>query len=289
MKILFKGTRGTMPVPGKTTLKYGGNTSSLFVQADAINLYFDAGSGLSVERSNVEEEILSGNVYHLFLSHLHYDHMIGFPFFRPFFDPHSTVHIYGPKPDQMESLEYALNQFLRAPFMPFSISSYKAGLQIHQLEADTAVRLSDNTGVETFELSHPNGCLAYKVTERHSCESSDGHSVSKFVYATDTTDFVGQRRRDFVNFIRSADLLVIDAFFDDDEMTGTFDGIDKRSWGHCSWEQAVELAKEGEVRNLALFHHLHSRSDAQLDEIEKEAKARFEGAFCAYEGCLVEL
>lgn len=276
-----------MPVPGKATLKYGGNTSSLLVQANGANLYFDAGSGLSVERSAEEEELLnasSGNVYYLFLSHLHYDHMIGFPFFKPFFDLRARVDIYGPKPDRMESLEYALNQFLRAPFMPFNIASYKAEIQVHQLAATDCVPLAEGVSVETFELNHPNGCLAYKVRER------DSSGTEKcFVYATDTTDFSGERRREFIQFIGDAELLVIDAFFDDDEMAGVFDGVDKRGWGHCSWEQAVALAEEGNVKKLALFHHLHSRKDEELDQIEREAKMRFSSAFCAYDGCLMEI
>lgn len=287
MKILFKGTRGTMPVTGRTTLKYGGNTSSLLVHSNGLNLYFDAGSGLSVERSAVEEEIISSSpdkMYYLFLSHLHYDHMIGFPFFMPFFNPDASVDIYGPKPDQMGSLEYALNQFLRAPFMPFNIGSYKAQIRIHQLAPCEHVELSKDVSIRTFELQHPNGCLAYKVMER------DASGAEKyFVYATDTTDFTGRRREEFIEFIQDADLLVIDAFFDDDEMAGVFDGIDKRGWGHCSWEQAVALAKEGRVRQLALFHHLHTRKDEELDEIESEAKTRLANTFCAYDGCLIEI
>lgn len=284
-----------MPVPGKTTLKYGGNTSSILVEVDGMNLYFDAGSGLSVERSTDEINILrasSRNAYHLFLSHLHYDHMMGFPFFRPFFDRDAEVDIYGPQPDQMGSLEYALNQFLRAPFMPFNIGSYKAQIQIHQLAPSEIVRLSENVSVRTFELQHPNGCFAYKVEQKSSSDGEAEHFPvcgKRFVYATDTTDFIGKKRQDFLHFIENADLLVLDAFFDDDEMNGVGDGIDKRGWGHCSWEQAVTLAEEGHVKKLALFHHLHTRTDDELDEIQRQARMRLAGAFCAYDGCLVEI
>lgn len=272
-----------MPVPGADTVKYGGNTSCLFVRADGKNIYFDAGSGLSARRSESEEMLLSEaeqkDEYHLFLSHLHYDHIQGFPFFRPFFDPKATVHIYGAKPDRVENLESALHQFLRPPFMPFDLGAYKAKILIHQLGDSDALELSENLKVTMFPLSHPNGCLAYKIR-------SDSKT---FVYSTDTMDFAGEKRRKYLDFVREADLLVIDAFFDDDEMAGKFDGIDKSGWGHCSWEQAVALAKEADVKRLALFHHLDSRTDDELDVIEQLARAEFEGAFCAVEGSLIDV
>ncbi|MDO4753740.1 MAG: MBL fold metallo-hydrolase [Bacillota bacterium] len=288
MKVLFKGTRGTMPVPGKDTVKYGGNTSCVMVEADGKILYFDAGSGLSVKKTQSETDILkdvSGNVFHLFLSHLHYDHMIGFPFFRPFFDKKAVVDIYGPKPDGLDSLEDALRQYLRAPFMPFNFDTYRANIRIHQLGGSAHLSLSERLDVDVFELVHPNGCFSYRLT-LHNPQSNKNVI---FVYATDTMDFTGRKREEFLRFIEGADLLVIDAFFDDNEMNGTFDGIDKRAWGHCSWEQAVALAQQGNVSKLALFHHLDTRTDTELDEIENEAKVVFPGAFCAFDGCLLEL
>lgn len=277
-----------MAVPGKRTLKYGGNTSCVMIVSDGKTIFFDAGTGLATYLSGESKPYFESAVYDrkylLFLSHLHYDHIQGFPFFKPFFDRDARVDIYGAKPDEAPSLEHALNQFLRAPFLPFGFEAYKAEIVVHQFDVGDRIRIGEHLCMETFPLIHPNGCVAYKLTET----GADGRE-RRVVYSTDTSDFEGEQRRRYLDFVRGADLLIIDAFFNDEEINGTADGISKQNWGHMSYEQGVRLAAEAEVGRLALFHHLDSRSDAELDQMELAAGSLFPGAFCAYEGQMIEL
>lgn len=285
-----------MPVSGAKYAKYGGNTSSIEVLAGGRLLFFDAGTGITTFSASEYSGIRS---YDIFLSHLHYDHVQGLPFFAPLFDSDSKVAICGKAPccgagaqsaKSVQSapgggggLERALRRLISAPFLPLSLNSYSAEIAIMEVgdvEGDLTVQdLPETLSLSVFMLDHPGGSVAYKLTER----LPNGED-RVFVYATDTSELSGERAADFGDFVYGADFLVHDAFFERDEMLGLTDGVDRTAWGHSSYEYAARLAAECSVKRLALFHHRECRTDEEIDAIEARAKQIFDGAFCSYDG-----
>lgn len=284
MQVLFKGVRGTRPVPGKQTLKYGGNTSCVAVGADSQLLFLDAGTGL-VEFRKSDLDLLGvakeQNEYHIFLSHLHYDHIQGIPQFAPFFDSEAIITMYGERKQalgQELGFEDALRGQMLPPYYPIEMQYFPADLRFREVAPGEYIEIG-TVRVDVLDLLHPNGCVSYRIEEKGNV----------LVYATDTSPLRGEKMDVFAEFTKGADLLIFDAFFDEEELYGNRDGINKADWGHSSWEYACDLAKSLEVRRLALYHHKDTRTDEELDIIERKAKARYEGAFCAKEGDLIEI
>lgn len=257
-----------------------------------MQLFFDAGTGISSYRVDEGESPVS-NKYFIFLSHLHYDHIQGLPFFAPMFDGASEIHIYGSSSGGL-SLQEAFEQFIRPPYHPLSRTNYPAKIAIHEIgpgeiinpgehiqKGESEHSKREDCRIETFALQHPGGSLAYKLT--------DSETGKTFVYATDTEMPRGERKRALVDFVRAVNLLVVDSFFTDAEMRGELDGKDKRDWGHMSFEEAVELASLAEVEQLALFHHHNKRKDEELDRLQERARALFKASFCAYDNQLIEI
>lgn len=281
MLVKLRGTRGTISLSSKDRMKYGVNTSCVEVTASSHRLFFDAGTGLASYVSPASDK--GAMTYHIFLSHLHYDHITGLPFFKPLHQEGARVLLYGRKPEGMSSLEEAVKAYIRPPFLPFEIDFYKADIAFRELKTNTKVKLSEGLEIETFFLDHPGGALAYKLIE-----TREGEKKS-LVYATDSSELQAEDFEAFLEFTRGADLLLHDAFFTREEREGLEDGINKISWGHSSWEYVVSLGLEAKVKKLGLFHHLDIRTDAELEEIEKKARALLKGAFCAYDDQLIEL
>ncbi len=311
MKIKIRGTRGTLPVSGDEYVKYGGNTSCVEVSAGGLLVFFDAGTGIT---EFLASEYPQTKVYNIFLSHMHYDHIQGLPFFAPLFDGSTEVHIYAGNPawrfgrgdrqnsaectgqcdeqisdtrsgqgtEHGDALRRVFERFISPPFLPFTLSNYPARIVFECVGAG-GVALSEDVRVDIFELCHPGGSIAYRLTER----LPSGRRV--FVYATDTSELVGERAAAFADFVRGADLLIYDAFFARDEMLGALDGVDRTDWGHSSYEYASAFAASAGVKALALFHHRERRKDAELDEIEARASSIFDGAFCARDGSVIDI
>lgn len=281
MIVRVRGSRGTLSISSRDRVKYGSNTACVELDGAPFGLFFDAGTGLASfsPALNFHES----RTYHIFLSHLHYDHIAGLPFFKPLHDAGARVLIYGLKPEGYPSLEEALRSYIRPPFLPFSLDFYKAGIEFRELEPGRCFSLREGFDVESFELSHPGRSLAYKLK----LKTESGPKT--LVYATDSSELKAANYLAFLDFIKASDLLFHDAFFSREEMEGLRDGVSKLSWGHSSWEYVVKLAKEAGVKKLGLFHHNDTRADAELDAIEARARLILPGAFCAYDYQLIEL
>jgi phosphoribosyl 1,2-cyclic phosphodiesterase len=253
MHIRFWGTRGSIPTPGPTTVRYGGNTSCVEVRdSTGTLLVLDAGTGLR----ELGVALMNGNgarpfSIDLLLSHLHWDHIQGIPFFRPAYDPNSMLRIRGPK--QSRPMKELLGMGMDDPFFPVDLDDLPAKLEIGELE-----HLSDEKigvfRVRSAHLYHPAPALAYRI-------EADGRSL---VYATDTEDPFSGKVNPVIELAQGVDTLIHDAQF----MKSDF----KPTWGHSTIESAIDVAAKAKVKRLVLYHHDPDRSDDALDHIGRDAQ-----------------
>jgi phosphoribosyl 1,2-cyclic phosphodiesterase len=265
MRIKFWGVRGSTPSPQPENMRYGGNTPCVEVTVGDERLILDAGTGIRNLGNSMMGAPNGHWNTHLFLSHLHWDHIEGIPFFRPMYDPSWNIHVHAERLD-------ALSGVMAAPFFPLTMSDMGARQQLHRLQ-EGSTSLS-HCSVQAVALHHPQGCFGFRITA----------AGATFTYATDTEpgDVDGDRR--VRQLARGADVLVYDAHFLPQELA---EG--KRGWGHSHWQEAVNIAKEAGVRRLVLFHHAPDRSDAEVDAIMAQAQQQFPATCGAREGLEIHL
>lgn len=273
MFVTFWGVRGSTPVCGPDTHRYGGNTSCVSIETGGRVLILDSGTG--IRRLGQK---LSGDPREIFLAltHLHGDHIIGFPFFAPLYEPGTRMHLLDYRHG---GGNYSLIQLFDGVHVPMHIGQVARGWDRPQDELHTYLA-RHGFDTSSIPLNHPGGALGYRIRE-------DGRT---FIYITDnelaapemTTTFA-----EFTAFCSGADVLVHDAQWIEGELPA------RAGWGHSTVMQACELAIAAGVSRLVLFHHDPDRSDDALDAIQAEARRRLSphGIACdaAYEGLRFEL
>lgn len=250
------GARGSIPVSGKQYLLYGGNTTCLEIRTknDEI-LIIDAGSGIRELGNLLLKE--NRHDYTILLTHAHWDHIMGFPFFKPIYSHKSSINIWG-CPFAQDSLRGMLARIMMPPNFPVNFDAINARISYQ----DTCVESYrfDSITITPIALSHPNQGSGYKLEEDGKC----------FVFLTDNE--LGFRHeggldyQDYLNFSRGADLLIHDAEYTQDEYKKT------RKWGHSVYNDALKLALEAGVKKLGLFHHNQERVDAAVEKIVDECR-----------------
>lgn len=288
--VRFWGVRGSIPTPGPRTRRYGGNTSCLEMRSDNTVLIFDAGTGLrELGVSLLRNPPREGLDLHLFLSHPHWDHIQGFPFFGPAYLPSTTLTVYGS--EQNENYRLLSGQMSNAYF-PVAFKDLSAKI-VPKAFKDDVVQAGDFV-VKRFEQKHPGGSSGFRVEH-------GGHVA---VYATDSELDQLLTDRDApvksprtlrrlpaaqVNAVKNADLLIADAQYTDEEYPA------KVGWGHARSNTVVDLAIQAGVRLLALTHHDPMQSDRDVDAkvFTASERARAIGAelevFGAREGVTLRL
>lgn len=247
------GVRGSIPVPGPATVRYGGNTSCLEVRAGGRRYVFDAGTGIrALGRQLAPGEPLEAE---LFLSHFHLDHVQGFPFCAPLYDPDSRVRVHGP-PQDGASAASVMAGIMAPAYFPVPLGALSKGVAF--VDVDEAPWTDGTAEVTALRVSHPGFTCGYRLR-------SEGASVA---YLPDNelgaADDALYRR--IVQLVAGADLLVHDAMCLDAEYARY------RGWGHSRVSDAVRLAENAGVRQLLLFHHAPERSDDALDGIVDEVR-----------------
>jgi phosphoribosyl 1,2-cyclic phosphodiesterase len=264
----FWGTRGSIPTPGDRTRKYGGNTSCVEIRRGSHLFICDAGSGI---RELGADLLTRGNgpiTGHLLFSHMHWDHIQGFPFFGPADVKGNRFLIYGIRKGDDRFFELLSGQ-MKSDYFPIGFGALRADIVADHL--DDGRREIGEMFVESFPLNHPGGSLGYAFS----------HGGRKIVYATDNeiqtdpdptgADSPGPRRMvntALVDFVRNADLLIADGQFTDAEYAT------KKGWGHTSCLTAVDLALAANVRQLAIFHHDPSHADRFVDDLIESCRSR---------------
>jgi phosphoribosyl 1,2-cyclic phosphodiesterase len=269
MQITCWGVRGSIPAPDPKNTRYGGNTSCLSIEAEDRIVIIDAGTGI---RSLGHELLGTEKEIYIVLTHVHSDHVEGFPFFKPLYEEDRTIHLLD---HHYEGTTWSLLERFDGFHFPLEPSQIPA--TIHRVESDGVAYLND----EGFDLTrrvvnHPGGAYGYRL-------SLEGRSV---VHIPDNEiDPPGSAAAPFEelqSFCSGADVLVHDAQYVLEDMP------EKSGWGHSVLRDVCRLAQEAEVGHLAFFHHDPERSDEALDAMQEDARKRLEthGIECtaAYEG-----
>lgn len=294
MNVRFWGVRGSYPTPGLETVKYGGNTACVEVQAGSRTIILDAGTGIIPLGRELARTKRAGELLLLF-SHLHHDHTQGFPFFVPAYLPHAKLHIYGPDGTH-ESLKTVLERNQSSETFPVGLRDMAASKEIQSVRESSEIIVWDEAGVRVVEsgsgvseeavvirihksYAHPGGVFVYRITWR-------GRSL---VYATDTEGYVGTDKR-LVKFAKDADVLIHDAQYLDEHYWGQLEGFPAtQGFGHSTVTMACEVAASASTGRLVLFHHDPAYTDAMLAGMERTAQAQFGEAQAAYEGLEIAL
>ncbi|HUJ18192.1 MAG TPA: MBL fold metallo-hydrolase [Nitrospirota bacterium] len=264
MRITCWGARGSIPVSGKEYTKYGGDTTCIEIRSrDNDVIIIDAGTGI---RKLGNKLIASGeSTLNILFTHAHWDHLIGFPFFKPIYSNKTTIKLYGCTYTQ-QSIEKVLSQSMAAPYFPVDFSQLQSVIVPHTLCEEPFT--IGPVLVTPMQLSHPNQGLGYKFTE----------DDKSFVFLTDNELTLrhsgGGEYQDYVRFARGADIVMHDAEYTPDQYTIT------RGWGHSLYTDALRLAMEAGAKQFGLIHHNQDRTDVELDRIVDDCRgiARKESA-----------
>lgn len=272
--VQFWGVRGSIPTPGKDTVRYGGNTSCIEMRVGGKRLIFDGGTGLQVlGKSLLKRQPVEA---YLFFTHYHWDHIQGFPFFTPAFIPGNCFHIHGAVPPDGDSMQQHFLERILHPNSPVPLDGMQADLKFYDLVCGETFAIDDIT-FETRPLNHPNNAMGYRVTWQ-------GHSV---FYCTDTEHFPDRMDENVLHLARNADLLIYDAMYTDEEYHNP--KSPKYGWGHSTWQEAVKLSKVAGVKKLAVFHHDPIHNDDFLDNLAIEVKEAYPNSVMAKEGLIVDV
>jgi phosphoribosyl 1,2-cyclic phosphodiesterase len=303
MNITFWGVRGSIPCPGSQTVRYGGNTICLelrFPPGDRLAI-IDAGSGLRLLGDHLLRNDLARGVRELdiFLTHTHWDHILGFPFFAPMYLPGLTIRIHGPKTPGHESLEEVLRGQFAYRYFPVRIEELASAIKFVELvEGD--FDLGAGLHLTTKFLNHPICSMGYRFEHRGKTLVT-AFDTERFrnLYAMDparsehdpdlareSEAAVAEQNRLVEEFCADADLVIHDAQYTREEYAAS-----KEGWGHSAMEDVVECCGRNGVRRLALIHHDPDRSDEALDALASRICSQGEGmeVFFAREGMVVEV
>ena len=272
MRLRFWGTLGSIPSPGSATVKYGGNTPCVEVRTDTNWLVIlDAGTGirelgrsLMAWSNGAGEFRANGNIAaDIFLTHAHWDHIQGIPFFAPIFQPGNHFTIWGSK-----ALETSIDRVIRDQMSPvvFPVSFEELSARIDFREIAEERCSGDGYEVTAFAVQHPGGALGYRFSGSKESDKSFVYISDNELAAHETYKSRPDWRGRLVEFIRGARLLVHDATYTAEEYQR------HRGWGHSTYEEAVALALEAGVEELVLFHHRPERSDDEVDRCVQAAR-----------------
>lgn len=274
MKIRLWGVRGSLPTPEKDKMEVGGQTTCIEVRLnDGTVMIFDAGTGIIPFGKSLLKEFHGKKMpkLHLFLTHTHWDHIYGFPFFPPAFQAQTEIIVYGPIKTK-RSLEELIIAEMDFDYCPVRFSQLPARITFIELE-EQRFELGKGVFLEAKAHLHPGGAYSYRV-------ESDG---KVFVLNTDTEHYPSQLDERIIHISRNADFMIHDAQYTDQELEHHI------GWGHSSWSQSIEVAKRANVKYLGLTHHDPERTDAEIFAMEKEAQKHFKHLFFCREGMVISL
>jgi len=272
MYVRFWGVRGSTPTPQRENLRYGGNTPCVELRTPNSLFVFDCGTGLRVLGNALRREFGRRPIRaRVFLSHYHWDHIQGIPFFVPLYSDQNSFTFHSFRATDT-GLEQALQDQMLNPYFPVDMTAMRAHRQFHEIGEE---RLTfDGVHITTRRLNHPQGCLGFRVE----------HRGRILVYATDNEPGDTQGDHNVRALAEGADVLIYDSQYTPEEYFTA-----RRNWGHSTWEEAVRLAREVRVKKLVLFHHDPDHNDRFVDSILRKARRGFRHTLAASEGLKLRL
>lgn len=255
------GIRGTVPVCEEEYKKYGGNTACVSIILEDKILIFDAGTGI---RKLAEEWKEERKEYHIFLSHLHMDHIQGLPLFAPLYDKKAKVTIYGMKKDG-KGIRSRLGEYLHTSLWPVGDEVFACQLKYRELSAGDRILIEgkDEISVKIEQINHPGGAIGYRTEI----------GKTSFVYALDYEHGEGGGKT-LGALAKGADIMIYDGQYFPEEYES------KRGWGHSTWEEGRRLQEEYGIRELLVGHHEPLHKDTVLEAEERRMKEKYPKGIC---------
>jgi phosphoribosyl 1,2-cyclic phosphodiesterase len=256
MEIRFWGTRGSIPSPGPHTLEFGGNTTCLEITLESgRRIVIDAGTGIRLLGESLKTSVVTVRL-HLLLTHNHWDHLMGLPFFDPIYREDSEILIDG-WPLAFQAMTRVFDDHMGDGFFPVGFDQLKARISfINRLARGPLVL--DDVYLDAMPVNHPQGCLGFRFRE--------GDQTLVFITDNELGQDEGRRFGDFARFAQDCDLLIHDAQYLPEEIS------EHRGWGHSTFEEAVHLALEAGAKRLLLTHHDPRRTDKEVKHIVQRAR-----------------
>lgn len=270
MKVKFYGVRGSVPVCGREFERYGGNTTCIKILREKANriAIFDAGTGIRKLGKELIEEGIAQNIINIVFSHFHWDHIQGFPFFAPAYNPKQKIGILAMgRRGQVHDLKGIFSKQMQEEYFPIQMDTMGAKFEFFSYGDKETIYGANVKSIAQYH-KYMGGSYGFRL---------DDEGVS-LVVCTDLEHVNGIDAR-IVEFAKDADLLIHDGQYTTKEYQGKFKG-----WGHSTWEQAVEVAIQANVKRLIITHHDPDHNDKFLDDIEKECQEMLPNSLFAKEG-----
>lgn len=272
IRIKFWGVRGSIACSSSEHVRYGGNTSCIEVVANGRRLILDAGTGI---RPLGQQFLRDGEKeIYLLLTHTHWDHINGFPFFAPAYNPANTVRIMAGHLHTVDSkIRDVLSAQMHSPMFPVPLEAMRAKTTFEDFRAGDDVPLFPDVAIKTRPLNHPNGATGYRLE----------HGGRAVAYITDTEHLPGKDDANVLALMAGADLVIYDSTYTEAEFPA------RVGWGHSTWNEGVRLCRLAGAKKLAIFHHDPDHDDAFMDRIAEEAAKTWSGAVVSREGMEIEV
>jgi phosphoribosyl 1,2-cyclic phosphodiesterase len=270
--VAFWGVRGTLASPGPAFRRTGGNTICAGLTCGDRLVVFDAGTGIRELGSRL---LAQDKIRHidLMLTHVHYDHVEGVPFFGPFFSPDFKIDVWLGRIDGAETTEAAVKGLMRRPYFPVGPDVFRADVHYRRIQPFAQIDLGDGIAVRTAPLNHPGGATAYRV---------DFHGKS-FAFVTDVEHEPGKSDPAIVELIRNVSMFAYDSSFTDEELS------EYRGYGHSTWEEGLRLRAKANAHSYLAIHHMPFRTDKEIDQIEAKIRKQSPKSGVAREGDVIAL
>lgn len=268
--VRFWGVRGSISISDPNSVRYGGNTSCLEIRCGERLLIFDAGSGFRYLGNKLleTERAIDADI---FLTHTHYDHICGIPFFKPFFNPNNRFRLSAGHLLPETNLRNVLCDLMMTPLFPVPLEIFKSEIEFQDFAAGEALNVGADVVIRTAPLNHPNGATGYRI------EFAD----KSICYLTDTEHRPGELDQNILGLIDGADIVIYDSMFTDAEYRNCV------GWGHSTWEAGADLCDAAGVPQFVIFHHDPDHDDEFMDRIAAAAEKRRPGTVVAQEGMIL--
>jgi phosphoribosyl 1,2-cyclic phosphodiesterase len=276
-KLSFWGVRGSTPTVDPATWRYGGNTPCLeLIAPDGTQFILDCGTGLRMLGSRwAAPNGGKASETHILVTHYHWDHIQGIPFFSPLYVENNEFHFYSFRSKYLgrDSLKQVFEAQMALPYFPVDMSAMNAKRKFKEVDGGDTFKVGENK-VTARWLNHPQGCLGFRI------ETSAG----TVAYATDNEPGDPKLDESLRELAAGADIFINDAQFTPEQLETT-----RKGWGHSTWLEGVKVARHAGAKTLVLFHHDPDSTDRMVDAILRQAREEFDSVFAASEGMVITL